>query len=106
MQNCNRQIEKIQKEVDDIMIEKTQGAMLRTHFKWFDGGKKITKYFFNLEKSKAKKKVISKIVNKNQNIVTEEQQILQVIQKYYEKLFASANLNLREDYLNDIVTPK
>ena len=51
----------IKKELEDILENRTRGAMIRSKAYWFEGGEKPTKYFFRLEKRNAMKKAISRL---------------------------------------------
>ena len=67
----------IRKDIEEIRAYKTQGAAMRSHALWVEQGEKMTKYFFNLEKSNSSRKVINKLVvddqliDSNQEIIDE-----------------------------------
>ena len=50
----------VQKKLDDLITEKTRGAM-RSKANWLDGSEKTSKYFFNLEKRNYNIKTISRL---------------------------------------------
>jgi len=51
----------LEKELQEIYGEKGRGAIFRSKARWTENGEKPTKYFFNLEKTRYEKKVISQL---------------------------------------------
>jgi len=51
----------LKKELQEIYGEKGRGAIFRSKARWTENGEKPTKYFFNLEKTRYEKKVISQL---------------------------------------------
>ena len=49
-QEMHRELEKKQREVEQIIEHKTKGAILRSKCRWYNEGEKNTKYFLSLEK--------------------------------------------------------
>ena len=52
-------------ELELIYENKTKGYILRSKCQWYEEGEKSSKYFLNLEKVKAKKSIITKLVGTN-----------------------------------------
>ena len=100
------QIELIQKDISSIMNYKVQVSMLRNKCRWHEGGEKITKYFFNLEKSQAKNKIIKQIVDKDGDTLHNQIEIMEEIQEYYKNLFSVKHTPIDQNYLSDIVIPQ
>ena len=48
--NIKEQLEICKSELEEIIMRRTQGAILRCKIKWYNEGEKNTKYFLNLEK--------------------------------------------------------
>ena len=48
-----------------IYENKTKGYILISKCQWYEEGEKSSKYFLNLEKVKAKKSIITKLVGTN-----------------------------------------
>ena len=99
------QISLITKDIEEIVQYRTKGAMIRSKQQWFEGGEKLTKYFFNLEKSKAKKKVIVKLQDKNDQIKVDREEVLKEIHDYYQELFTEQSIQPDSSYLEDIKLP-
>ena len=58
-QEMHRELEKKQRELEQIIEHKTKGAILRSKCRWYNEGEKNTKYFLILEKRHYKNGVIS-----------------------------------------------
>ena len=77
--------------------------------RWVDKGERPNKYFFNLEKRNYNKKAISELQADNDEIVKEEDQILETIEKFYEDLYSSKITVSQVDFdefIGDIEIPK
>ena len=74
-------------------LKKTQGAVIRCQAKWAEFAEKPTKYFLNLEKSRFNKKTILRMSDKEGKIITNEKQILEEINCFYQKLYSKPNQN-------------
>ena len=100
------QIQLIKKDIAEILNYKTQGALIRNKCNWYEGGEKVSKYFFNLERVHAKNKIINQIKNNHGNMIQEKEKVMTTIHQYYSNLF-KAKENIRDpDYLADITIPK
>lgn len=66
---------------------KCNGAMLRSKAKYTVEGEKCTRFFFNLERGKAKSEMIKELKNENGEVIKETKGILEVVRSYYEELF-------------------
>ena len=49
-QEMHKELEKKQRELEQIIEHKTKGAILRSECRWYNKGEKNTKYILNLEK--------------------------------------------------------
>jgi len=58
-------------ELKEIYDCKGKEAIFRSKMRWIEKGKKLTKYFFNLEKLNYEKKVRSQLNGKNGNIISD-----------------------------------
>ena len=105
MQNRHRHVALLQKDLEALISKRTEGAIFKTKSEWYDGGEKMTKYFFGLENFKARKKVITKIKDSHGNLKTETQEILTVIARFYGKLFNKQNTECDPTYLDNIDIP-
>lgn len=68
----------------------TLGAIFRSKTQFYDEGEKPSKYFFNLEKSRARAKSVSALkMDDSQEVVKDQKQILNMLKSYYQKLYTS-----------------
>ena len=100
------QIKTIQKDIDDLLTYQTKGDMLRAKCTWLESGEKTTKYFLNLERNKAKSRVIRALKDTDGDIIDNPNSINKEIEKYYRKLFTKKHKEQNPEYLSDIETPK
>ena len=61
--------------MQEIYEEKGRGAMFRPKTRWTENGEKPTKYFFNLEKTRYEKKIISQLQIGEDEFVSDFKQI-------------------------------
>ena len=64
------------------------GDQIRSRVQWLDQGEKPTKYFCNLENKNYVEKTIRNIQLDNESFITDQNQILHQIKKYYQNLFS------------------
>ena len=57
------EMDRVQKELANIVSKKTRGAMTRSKAQWYQFGEKNNKYFYNLEKNKPQEETYN-LVNK------------------------------------------
>jgi len=79
--------ERIKLEIELLEQYKARAAQTRARVKWIESGEKNTKYFLNLEKSKANGKIMDCVKNENGNIVTKQSDIMKVQQNYFANLY-------------------
>jgi hypothetical protein len=87
-------------ELDNIALNKAQGAIIRSRIKWTEEGEKNTSYFLQLEKHNYINKRISNLLVNNKEI-TDANEILKEEKKFYENLY-SANKLERNIFNNSI----
>jgi exonuclease III len=92
------EIKQIREEIEKIQEEKTKGAIIRCKVRWYEEGEKSTKYFLNLEKRNYNKKIISRLKDRNNQVMTEPKEIQEELHNFYKKLYSSRQ---RE---NDVTT--
>lgn len=88
-----KQIILLEEELRKIEEEKCKGAMIRSKAKNTIAGEKCTKFFFNLEKSRGKAKLIKELKNKKGEIVKDISGILTEVKDYYEGLFETKGID-------------
>ena len=85
-----KNIEELETRLGNIYAEKAKGAQIRSREKWVELGEKNNSYFLGLEKKRQIKKSINKLRHNNE-IITEQNEILNIIKDYYEELYTSSN---------------
>lgn len=82
------QSQKIKQEIDEIHTKRTEGCMIRSRAQWYEFSEKSSKYFYALEKLNYNRKTIYKIRDNNGDIQSEADKVMDVLNSYYERLFA------------------
>ena len=96
----NNEIDKLEKELEQIYEQKSKGAQIRSREKWVEFGGKNNAYFLGLQKKRQIKKAITKLLDDEGNMITNQRDILDKI-KYYKKLYTSTNSD--KQILNDYI---
>ena len=101
--NLNKVIHNIEIELVKIYDQKAKGAQIRCREKWVEYGEKNNSYFLGLEKQRQIKKSINKLIDENNEILTDQMHILSTIKSYYEKLYTTKypDENLTSNYIFD-----
>ena len=81
----------IVKRLEILELEKTKGAQIRAGIKWIEEGEKCTKFFLNLEKSRAEGNTINILTKEDGDVLTSEKDIMMEIRRYYENLYKENN---------------
>ena len=110
----NHQIQKdmiqTKHQLELLILEKARGAQIRAREKWIEEGEKNTKYFCSLEKSRAKKKVITRLENESGGIVTDQISLIKEQVNYFSKLYSQTteteNEEAVEKFIQNIQIPK
>ena len=98
-------------EYENILNNKTEGAILRSKTKIYEENEKSSKYFLNLEKQKAVRNTI-KMLKKSPEIdssITNPKGITKEIRQFYSNLFKKKENQSAEnckDFLNNLDLPK
>ena len=87
--NIKEQLEICKSEMEEIIMQRTQGAILRCKIKWYNEGEKNTKYFLNLEKRHFKLSTISQLKTDEHEFITSDNKILAECEAFYKNLYTS-----------------
>ena len=86
-QPLHAEVLRVKQELELITIGKAKGAQIRSRIKWIEEGERNTAFFFNLEKSYFKKKNMSRIVNDDDEVITNQSDILNELATFYTNLY-------------------
>ena len=104
-----QEIEITKSEIEQYNNEKADGILLRSKADWAESGEKNTKFFLNLEKRNYKNKCITKLVDEQEQELTNSDKILEYEADYYKRLYSEPNVvqNMTNDdlFLSE-TTPK
>lgn len=75
-------------KLDDIYLQKAEGAFIRSRAKWIEEGEKSTAYFCRLEKRRQERLSIKALLI-NGNVVTDRSLIAKEAVSFYTKLYSS-----------------
>lgn len=91
-----------------VLEEKARAAAFRARAKWSEKGEKCSKYFLNLEKSKAKNKVVSCIKDDEGNTFVTQDEIAKEQVRFYKKLYTPIERVEPNEWLqeNDVTLPQ
>ena len=76
-------------ELNELVDHKMEGHTLRAKAQIIEEGEKNSQYFANLEKKKKAENKVIKRLNVNNNIITEQKDILKEEMKFYQKLYSN-----------------
>ena len=89
-QEMHRELEKKQRELEQIIEHKAKGAILRSKCRWYNEGENNTKYFLNLEKGYYKNGVISQLKVDDDKFVKSDKDILNACESFYKIIYSSS----------------
>ena len=102
--DTNSQLRVVRHELNELMKEKTKGAMLRAKIDWTFLGERPTKYYLNLEKKKFVNKTLYRVKNPKGEIVDQPDSVLNEIKEFYKNLYTSKG-RIDTGYINKIEVP-
>ena len=71
-------------------LDRARGAQVRSRIKWIEEGEKNTKYFYNLEKARGNRKIITRLTKESGEVITDQQKLLEEQVSYYKALYSQA----------------
>ena len=95
----NPEYTKTNEKLDEIYQEKTNGIKIRSKCDWYEHGEKSSKFFLNLEKSRAVQNQIRNILIGNIEVNNQED-INNELYLYYKNLFNERQLLSEHDINN------
>ena len=76
-------------DLEEIVQEKTRGAIFRSRCKWHEEGEKASsKYFLNLEKNRAGTKTMTNLITEDGSQIIDPKRILNEQKVFYQQLYA------------------
>ncbi|CAC5415423.1 unnamed protein product [Mytilus coruscus] len=100
----SEQFLELKTQLEDIETYKCKGAILRSKSQWALESDRNTAYILKLEKYRQNKNVISEIKDCDGKIVTETNDLLDVIHDYYKHLFSCVSIDMHsvDELLNNV----
>lgn len=93
---------RIREKLEKINKYECRGAGIRSRVKWMEDGEKNTSYFLSLEKRNGENKLITQLkIKEKKKVVTDPQQILREVKRFYEDLYKSNCIN--PEHVHDYV---
>ena len=89
---CNELCE-AEAKLDKLINVEIQGVITRSKIQWTEEGERSTKYFFGLEKSRAKKKAMVKLIDSENNTLSSQADISKHVVDFYQSLYSCNDLN-------------
>lgn len=86
----------VKRELYQIQLARTRESMIRSRVRWVGEGERPSKYFLNLERKNYESKIISSLVDDQENVITDHVEILQMEKSYFSKQYALNQHNLQE----------
>ena len=105
IESSQAQIDSIRKEINDLMIIKSRGAVIRSRARWECNADRPSKYFLNLEKKNFIQKTIYRLKTDKGQIITDPKLILKEQEDFYTKLYSTTG-NVDVGYISNLEAPK
>ena len=84
---CNKLCD-AEAKLDKLINVEIQGVITRSKIQWTEEGERSTKYFFGLEKSRAKKKAIVKLIDSENITLSSQADISKHVVDFYQSLYS------------------
>jgi len=85
--------------INELLDKKCKGSILRSKLQYYEEGDKPSKFFLNLERSRAANKTIGKLVTSTGSVITDPKAILKEQCNFYKKLYTSSLITLEPEIL-------
>ena len=90
-------------ELEELREVYMKGLLLRAKANWVENGEKPTKYFLNLEKRNYVNKNITKLISQQDQILSNQQEILIEVKNYFSNLYENKDVNFEEEELDSLL---
>ena len=99
----NNDIEMAQNEIEELLHQKINGAIIRSKAQILDNNEKPSKFFLKKEHARAKSKLIDKLETES-GIVTENEEVIDECKKYYTNLYKEEEIddNLTDYFMREV----
>jgi hypothetical protein len=77
-------------KLNNLLKQELHDAITRSKIQWTEEGERSTKYFFGHEKSRAKKKYPTKLIDSQNNILINQRDISNHVVYFYQSLYSHA----------------
>ena len=74
-------------DLEEKLLQRVKGIMFRNKIKWYEEGEKNTRYFFSLEKARYNAKTCFKLINDQNEEITNQEKILDQQRIFYQDLY-------------------
>ena len=94
-------------QYNKILEDESRAAQIRARIQWREEGERNTKFFLGLEKQQQKKQTIYNLKRDNGTVTSNQGEILEMEQSFFEKLYTSKNIQSVkiENYINNTDVP-
>ena len=99
----------LQDQLNEIIENEIKGVILRSLCNDYEQGEKCSKYFFSLEKFRAKQKTISRLKLSGGSFTSDQKTILAECRLFYKNLYCknvNVNPDAHPDFFTNVTTPK
>ena len=96
-----RVIDMKKEQLRNIREKRMEGVLLRSRARWVSEGEKVSSYFCNLEKRHYVSKNMARIINQNEDVLTNQKDILQEVHKFYKTLYT--DVQVQDCKIRDLV---
>ena len=99
-------LETKKEQLKKIREKRMEGVLLRSRARWIAEGEKVSNYFCNLEKRHFVSKNMSRLIDRHENVLTNQKDIIHEVQSFYKSLYEKSDVENCEikDLVNDIPT--
>ena len=99
IKRINGKIDTIRAELEKITSYEIRGTMLRSKVRFYEEGEKNSRYFFGLEKARAKSKTMKRIQTEEGKIIVSPTEVRAEQRKFYSDLYKS-DANIKFELCN------